>query len=71
MKLQETRENVDAEQHEKGKAFAEEMRSLMEEVRATHPFAKMSEKEILAKLRETREIVAAERHEKRTNVNTD
>ena len=31
MKLQETRENVVAEQHEKGKAFAEEMRSLMEE----------------------------------------
>ena len=49
MKLQETRENVVAEQHEKGKAFAEEMRSLMEEVRATHPFAKMSEKRNLGK----------------------
>jgi len=45
--------------------FAEEVLKLIEEVRATHPFAKMSEEEILVRLRETREIVAAERHERR------
>ncbi|MYC94797.1 MAG: hypothetical protein F4X14_07480 [Caldilineaceae bacterium SB0661_bin_32] len=61
MKLQETRENAAAKRHEK--EFAEEMSKLIEEVRATHPFAKMSEEEILARLRETRAIVAAERHE--------
>ena len=49
----------------RSREFAEEMRSLMEEVRATHPFAKMSEEEISRKLRETREIVAAERNERR------
>ena len=48
------------------KEFAEEMRSLTEEVRATRPFAKMSEEEISRKLRETRAIVADERHERRT-----
>ncbi len=48
----------------RGNEFAEEMLKLIEEVRATHPFAKISEEEILVRLRETREIVAAERHEK-------
>lgn len=63
MKLQETRESVAAERHERENEFAEEMSELIEEVRATHPFAKMSEEEILVRLRETRAIVAAERHE--------
>ncbi len=53
-------------QDRKGKEFAEEMRSLIERVWATHPFAQMSEEEIVKKLRETREVVAAERHETQT-----
>lgn len=44
--------------------FAEETRELIEEVRATHPPAKMSEEKTLVRLHWKREIVTAERHEK-------
>lgn len=48
----------------KEKGFGGEMRSLMERIRATHPFAAMTAEEILVKSQKTRENVAAERHEK-------
>lgn len=51
-------------QNGKKKGFAEEIRSSMEEVSATHPLAKTGEEEILVNLQETREIAAAERHER-------
>ena len=40
----------------------DEMRSWFQDIRARHPFAKMSKDEILRELRKTREIVWAERH---------
>ena len=40
----------------------EEMKRWFEDVSKRHPFAKMSEEEILKELRRTREIVWEERH---------
>jgi hypothetical protein len=41
----------------------EEMQNWLDDIRARHPFAKMSKEEILQTLRQTRETVWAERHE--------
>jgi hypothetical protein len=40
-----------------------EMQEWLDDVRARHPFARISKEEILEALRQTREIVWAERHE--------
>jgi hypothetical protein len=42
--------------------LSEEMQSWLGDIRARHPFAKMSKQEILEVLRRTRETAWAERH---------